>query len=257
MTIIFFGNSKYSLLGLKIIQTSYPISLIVTNPGSPLSQFPSVLQTEKLDEKVLNKILNLKPDFLIVEDYGLILPDQLLAIPKIASLNIHHSLLPKYRGPSPAPTTILNGDKISGVTIIEMSSDVDAGDIVAQEKYTLAEDETTDSLLIKLNQLGAKLLLSVLPKYPNIEKIKQDHSQATFTKKITKQDGFFKIENPPENLDRMIRAYYPWPNVWTRWNNKIVKFYPENQIQMEGKKIMPLKDFLNGYSNFPLKFSLL
>lgn len=255
MTIVFFGNTKYSLIGLKIIAATYPISLIVTNPDSPVAKFEGIplLQTDKLDPQSIEKISKLKPDYLIVEDYGLILSDQLLAIPRIASLNIHHSLLPKYRGPSPAPTTILNGDKISGVTIIEMGSDVDAGDIVAKEKYSLAENETTDSLLTVLNDLGGKLLVSVLPKYPSIKKIKQDSKLASFTKKISKQDGYFDINNPPQNLDRIIRAYYPWPNAWTLWNGKIVKFYPKGQIQMEGKKVISLQDFLNGYPDFPLR----
>lgn len=221
------------------------------------------METDKLDQPVLEKISSLKPDFLIVEDYGLILPEHLLAIPKYAALNIHHSLLPKYRGPSPAPTAILNGDKVSGVSIIKMTEKVDAGPILAQQEYTLKENETTESLLTKLNQLGGELLIKILPDLVEggIVPKEQDNAIASYCNRITKQDGYFEIDNPPspEILDRMIRAYYPWPTVWTLFRQgskgqaKIVKFLPGGKVQMEGKKPINFKDFLNGYPSFPLR----
>src|SRR3989344_488959 len=170
LNIVFFGNSRYSKIGVEIIHGAYPISLIVTIPDKPLgrkktlTQSPtkawaleqniSVLEANKLDSSTIEKIAEIEPDFLIVEDYGLILPKKLLDLPKFAPLNIHHSLLPKFRGPSPATSAILAGEKVSGVTIIEMSEEVDSGDIVNQEEYTLSTEETTDSLLSKLNELG-------------------------------------------------------------------------------------------------------
>lgn len=270
MTIIFFGNTKYSTIGLKIIHSIYPISLVVTIPDSPVKQVAGqlnipVLETDRLDQDIINeqvlsfgnKIAQLNPDFLIVEDYGLILPKQLLDLPKYAPLNIHHSLLPKYRGPSPAPTAILREEKISGVTIIKMNEKVDAGDILAQQKYTLSKDETTDSLLTKLNEMGGQLMISVIKQYleGSIKPIPQDPKKATYTKHFTRQDGYVDINTPPESeiLDRMIRAYYPWPGVWTKWKNKIVKFLPGGLMQMEGKKAISYKDFLNGYPDFPMK----
>src|ERR1035437_4619807 len=152
MKIVFFGNTKHSLIGAKIIQKELGFSLVVTIPNSPLEKFaieekiPYLLVT-KLNDEVIEKIAAIETDFLVVEDYGLILPTKLLEVPKYASLNIHHSLLPKYRGPAPAPAAILAGDKISGVSIIKMSSKVDAGAIFAQKEYVLKETETTDSLL--------------------------------------------------------------------------------------------------------------
>lgn len=263
MKIIFFGNTKYSTIGTRIVNTTYPISSVVTIPGSPVKKLAEELnipaiETNKLNEAILEEIKKLKPDFLIVEDYGLILPKEMLEIPKYAPLNIHHSLLPKYRGPSPAPSSILSGDKVSGVTIIKMIEEVDAGDILAQEEYELKVDETTDSLLTKLNELGGKLVVSVIKQYldgtakPRL----QDNAIATYCNRLTRQSGYFDIQSPPpaELLDRMIRAYYPWPGVWTRWNGKIVKFLPGNMLQMEGKKPISFKDFLNGYPDFPLKF---
>lgn len=264
LSIIFFGNTKYSEIGARIIHTSYPLSLIITkkltfNPVKQMAEQSGipVVETDQLDAAAIDQIKKTNPDFLVVEDFGLILPSKLLKIPKYASLNIHHSLLPKYRGPSPAPAAILSGEKISGVTVIKMTEEVDAGDILAQKEYQLSPEETTDSLLTKLNEVGAQLLVSVINQYleNSIRPIPQNPKKTTYTKHFTKEDGYFDINTPPspEVLDRMIRAYYPWPGTWTRWSGKIVKFLPGEIMQMEGKKAIPLKDFLNGYSDFPIK----
>ena len=276
MKIVFFGNTKYSAIGLKKKKKKIPISLVVTIPDKPsgrkreqkptaTKQFAKensipVLETQKLDENALGKIKNIAPDFLVVEDYGLILPESILEIPKYAPLNIHHSLLPKYRGPSPAPSAILAGEAESGVTVIEMTNEVDAGDILAQVKYTLEKDETTDSLLTTLNKLGAELILDVIENYQSgSEKpTSQNHKEATLTQRLEKQNGHIDIENPPgmEKLDRMIRAYYPWPTVWTEIDTSTqgqetrrikIKLLPGKLIQPEGKRPMSMKEFLNGY----------
>jgi methionyl-tRNA formyltransferase len=259
MSVIFFGNSQYSLIGAQILQQKIGLTAIVTINNSPPEAFakkeriPS-FAVQKFDQETQAKIKALHPDFFVVEDYGLILPNELLALPSVAALNIHHSLLPKFRGPAPAPATILSGDTVSGVTIITMAERVDAGDIVAQETYQLKPDETTDSLLRVLNQLGATKMVDVLQHFSEYKPIPQDESKAIFTSYMKKTDGFIELDNPPapEKLDRMIRAYYPWPGVWTRVQGrdnrpKIVKFYPGKRIQMEGKKPMSVKDFLNGY----------
>ncbi len=270
MIIIYFGTSKYSAIGEEIIHKTFGISTVVTLPDTfdkkknplpnPVKSFAlinqiPVLETTKLDEDIIEKIKTLNPDFLIVEDYGLILPQSLLNIPKYAPLNIHHSLLPKYRGPSPAPTAILNGEKITGVSIIFMTNEVDAGDIYAQKEYEIKPTDTTDSLLIELNTLGGHLVVQVINDIVNNTAVrkKQNDREATFTSYMEKSDGFFTVNNPPsvEQLDRMIRAYYPWPGVWTKLQmnkqEKIVKFLPEKKIQVEGKNPMSLKDFYNGY----------
>lgn len=263
--IIFFGNTKYSTIGLQIVNNTYPISLVVSIPASPVENLANrlkipVLSAVRLDNAVLEKLSGLKSDFLLVEDYGLILPKEILDLPKYAPLNIHHSLLPKYRGPSPAPAAILSGDKTSGVTVIKMAGEVDAGDILAQQTYELKTNETTDSLLTKLNALGGELAVKVIKEYlEGLEKpLPQDDSTASYTEHFTRETGYFDIQNPPapERLDRMIRAYYPWPGVWTKWKGKIVKFLPEAKLQMEGKKPLSINDFLNGYPDFPLRTSL-
>ncbi len=286
MNIIFFGSSKYSTIVEEKLYQAFGLTAVVTIPNkeagrgkslveSPVKTFAAAnsipcITTNKLDKKIIERISSYKPDFLVVADYGLFLPHELLKLPKYAPLNVHHSLLPKYRGPSPAPTAILNGDKVSGVSIIKMTNQVDAGDILAQKKYTLKTDETTDSLLTKLNEIGGEIITSVINDYTagNAESISQDKSKVTFTKHIQKQDGYIDLTNPPsaEIIDRMIRAYYPWPGVWTRVvlrshlneGATLVKFLPENKIQVEGKKPVSLQDFANGYPNakeiFNLKF---
>ena len=262
MKIVFLGNTKHSLIGAKIIHKKLGFSLIVTIPNSPLEKFaneekiPYLLVT-KLNDEAIEKIAAIEPDFLVVEDYGLILPTKLLEIPKYASLNIHHSLLPKYRGSSPAPTAILAGEKVTGVSIIKMSAKVDAGDFFAQKEYVLKEDETTDSLLNELNLLGGELAILVINDIlqNKAKAIPQDESKAIFTKYMQKSDGFIDFNNLPTNevFDRMTRAYFPWPGVWSKvvlnenGGQKIVKFSPNKMIQVEGKREMSYKDFLNGY----------
>lgn len=272
MNIIFFGSSKYSTIVANSLHQNIGLTAIVTLPDVPVGRHKTItpnpvktfaeknnipfITANKLDKETIEKIAGFKPDFLAIADYGKILPKDLLALPKYAPLNVHHSLLPKYRGPSPAASVILAGETTSGVTIIKMGEKLDEGDILAQKEYTLAKNDTSESLLNALNKIGGELILHVLNNYARgkIKKIPQDHSKATYTRKIEKTDGFIDSNNPPsrEQIDRMIRAYYPWPTVWTRleinpgvW--KIIKLLPENKIQAEGGKPMPIKDFLNGY----------
>lgn len=275
MKIIFFGNTKYSLIGAQIIHKNIGLSHIVTIPDrpdkrgrlqpSPLKTFGlentiPILEVNKITDETIEQIKNLQPDFFVVEDYGLILPNKLLEIPKYGALNIHHSLLPKYRGSSPAPTALLHGDSVTGVSVIKMTAKLDAGDILGQTEYTIKPDDTTDSLLTILNALGGELIIPILNDYENASKNAkpQDEDKVIFTKMMKKEDGYIDATNPPEpvQLDRMIRAYHPWPTVWTllrlpasegQAKEKRVIFLPEKMIQVEGKNPMSVKDFINGY----------
>jgi len=267
---VFFGNTKYSLIGLEILHSKLGVSFLVTIERNP-TQFFAIknsipfMTTKKLTPEVVEKIKNLSPDFFVVEDYGLILPENLLAVPKIAALNIHHSLLPKYRGPSPAPSAILSGENITGVSIIKMTNKVDAGDILEQKEYSLSNDDTTETVLTALNKIGGDLAVAVIKTYKEHERNakKQDESKATFTSFMKKEDGKIDLNSPPSPmvLDRMVRAYFPWPSVWTRaklgGKEKIIKLLPNTLIsqhpdspfliQVEGKTPMSYKDFTNGY----------
>jgi methionyl-tRNA formyltransferase len=283
MNIIFFGSSKHSVIVAKKLHETVGLSFIVTIPDkpigrkqiltpSPVKEFATeqhipIITAHKLTDDIIEKIEEVHPDFLVVADYGLILPKKILEMPTYAPINVHHSLLPKYRGSSPAPSAILNGDAKTGVSIIIMHEKVDAGDILSQKEYTMKPDETTDSLLTQLNNLGADILIPVIKNFEQYyqKRIKQDETKATFTKMMTKTDGYIETTNPPkpEILDRMIRAYYPWPGVWTelKLKNKEprIKLLPISShpelvsgsshmlLQPEGKKPMSVKDFVNGY----------
>ena len=196
-------------------------------------------------------------DLLVVAAYGKILPLDFLNKPKYGAINIHPSLLPRFRGPSPIQAAILSGDKKTGVTIMQMDEKMDHGPILAQKEVEISNEDTNITLSKKLFQIGANMLIEVIPSFidKTLKPIQQNHDIATFCKLIKKESGFFDIESvpEPEMLSRMIRAYYPWPGVWTKWNGKIVKFLPNGLIQMEGKKATNLKSFLNGYSDFPIK----
>ncbi|MBU3979005.1 methionyl-tRNA formyltransferase [Patescibacteria group bacterium] len=282
LKIIFFGSSKYSTIVASSLHRKIGLTAVVTLPDAPIGRHKTItpnpvkifaqnnnipfITADKLDHLTIKKISQFQPDFLVIADYGRILPKELLALPKYAPINIHHSLLPKYRGSSPASSAILAGEKTSGVTIIEMGQKVDAGDILAQKEYILKNNETKESLLTALNTIGSEIIIPVLHEYiqGKIKKIPQDHAKATHTQKTKKTDGFIDINNPPslEHLDRMIRAYYPWPTTWTKlelspniW--KIVKLLPENKIQVEGGKPMTIKDFLNGYPQLKEKLKKL
>lgn len=197
-------------------------------------------------------------DLAVVAAYGHILTKNELEIPKYGCINVHPSLLSKYRGPSPIQSAILNGEKTSGITIIKMDEKVDHGPIIYTEEIRLSNQDTFDSLSKKMFQRSASILPKIVKDFVEgkINLTPQDDTQTSSCKLLTKKDGYFEIGNPPspEILDRMIRAYYPWPSVWTKWNGKIVKLHPRGVIQMEGKKIISFKDFLNGYPDFPLKF---
>lgn len=198
-----------------------------------------------------------KADLAVVAAYGQILTKEQLNAPKYGAINVHPSLLPKYRGPSPIQQAILNGDKTTGVTIIKMDEEVDHGPIIYQDTLELSEEYNFDILSKKMFLHASEILPQIIKDFTagKITPHEQDHTKATYCERLTRESGYFDINNPPssEVLDKMTRAYFPWPGVWTRWNGKIVKFLPGDLIQMEGKKAISLKDFLNGYPDFPIK----
>lgn len=266
LSIIFFGSSKYATIDEKALFDAFGLSLVVTLPdkekANPVKQFAldntiPVITTDSLTPEVGLKIAEYQPDFLVVADFRLIIPDALIQLPKKAAINVHHSLLPKFRGPAPVPFTILSGDSTTGVSIICIAKKVDAGDILAQELYEMTPTDTSDSVLKKLNELGGALAVEVIENFDEdfAKRQQQDEAKATFTHFMRRDDGYVDLANPPsvQQLDRMIRAYFPWPGVWLNWHmadgkSRIVKLLPNQQIQVEGKKPMNYKDFMNGYT---------
>lgn len=258
--IVFFGSDDFVIQILKALEDEFEVKCVVTAHDSAVSRYfkGPMLTPDRLDENFLTSNLQLlTSDLFVVASYGRIIPKDILDIAKYGALNVHPSLLPKYRGPSPIQAAILNGDEVSGITIIKMDEKMDHGPIIYTKEIRLSQKDTFETLSTKMFLRASEILPKIIEDFVagKITPTPQDESKATFCKLLTKEDGYFDINNPPspEILDRMIRTYYPWPNCWTNWKGKIVKFLPNQMMQMEGKKIIPLKDFLNGYPDFPIK----
>lgn len=270
--VVFFGTPDFVTPVLQKLFEHFEVVAIVTSPDaiqgrkkeltpSPVKQYvlksnvnTAILSPEKLDNQIAQELQELSPDLFIVAAYGKIIPQQILDIPQFGSLNIHPSLLPKYRGPSPIQTALLNGDTVSGISVIEMDAEMDHGPIVAKWEYPLTSKDTFESLHYAMFQEASEKLSEIITNFCSKKTpgTVQDESLATYCQRITREDGFVDFASSPDpvELDRKIRAFYPWPNVWTRLDGKIVKLYPEKKIQVEGKGIVTVKDFLNGYPKF-------
>ncbi len=266
MKIVFFGSSGYVIPVIGKLKKNFEIELVVTTEKKledPVisyckkNQLP-YLSTENLsDQDTKYKILNTKSELAVLADFGLILPNDILNSFELGILNIHPSLLPKYRGPTPVQSAILNNEKETGVSIIKLDDKVDHGGIFTQAKEEIMFSDTAQSLYERLFEIGSDLLYQNIKQYikGNLKLNVQSDEKATFTKLLTKNDGYFNLNNAPslEKLDLMIRAYFPWPSTWTRsminGKSSIIKFLPEKKLQAEGKKPVSYKDFINGYPN--------
>lgn len=272
--IVFFGTPDFVIPVLQSVYDHFDLVGVVTAPDtiqgrkkvltpSPIKQFTllhypklPVLTPLQFNSETIQQLYNLKPTLFIVAAYGKIIPQSILDIPKYGSINIHPSLLPKYRGTSPIQNAILNGDDTTGVTVIKMDARMDHGPILAQWEKPITPEDTFGSLHEALFKEAAEKLPEIISQYVSgeITPQPQDDTQATYCDKITKEDGYFSLDNPPDpvTLDRMIRAYYPWPTAWTKLQmangkSQIVKFLPERKVQVEGKNVVTVKEFLNGY----------
>ncbi len=208
----------------------------------------------ELNQDFFKKLQAAQADCFVVASYGKILPAEFLSIPSHGCLNVHASLLPKYRGASPIQSAIAAGDTHTGVTIMKMNEKMDEGPIIASVKQRILLSDTFESLSRRLAFLGSLLINQVIHVWA-AEKLKtkaQNSKQATYTKILTREDGHFDWQKPPANLSNLVRAYHPWPGVWTQYNGKILKLLPGKQVQLEGKKPVSLKEFKAGHKDFNL-----
>ncbi|MEK7160311.1 MAG: methionyl-tRNA formyltransferase [Patescibacteria group bacterium] len=268
MKIIFFGSSRYAVPVAEMLHTFYSLALVITTEQGNQEAIPFYCKAKKIDCVKIIKSADLISSYKIggsgaslgvVADFGLIIPPGVIDFFKFGIINIHPSLLPKYRGPSPVQSAILNGDSKTGVTIMQLDKYMDHGPILIQEEEGIAPNDTSKSLYERLFKIGAVLLQKTIQKLEteNLTPKEQDHENATFTKQLKRDDGFvdFKTVSSKEFFDRLIRAYYPWPGVWTRLRlsydgqAKVIKFLPGKKIQVEGGREMLYKDFINGYPN--------
>lgn len=271
-------------VGRKQELISGPVKLLAIENNIPL------FQPDRLNEEEIERIKNINPDLIIVAAYGKILPENILQIPKYKSLNVHASLLPKYRGASPIQNALLHGEEKTGVTIMLMDEGVDTGDIISQKEINIEPDDTAENLTRKLAASGAELLIKTLPDYISgkIEPEKQDDSLATLCRLVKREDGLIDWNDTAKNIYNKFRAFQPWPGIYAFWENngspkriKLVKISldaanPEKkygigeifeseekisvqtgsgiiileELQMEGKSPANAKSFINGYPNF-------
>lgn len=304
LKIIFAGTGEFGIPTLEtlISDTRFEMPFIITaldkEAGRGLQITPNPIKTTAVKNKLFiqqphnikelkQKIIQTKPDLLLVISYGEIIPEEILSIPKLGSINIHASLLPKYRGASPIQEAILNGDKITGVTWILMNKKIDQGNIIAQKQINIGLRDSYEILSEKLARIAALNTSDILLEYVKnpTKTIKQTESKVSYCRKITKNDGFINVyrENASQ-IERKIRAYFPWPGCYIVWKGKRLKIIKTDVVeqkndtggiksidnkslviatlkgsivpqivQLEGKKLMGIEDFLQGQKQIPKK----
>ena len=307
LKILFMGTTDLASIVLEsLINNNYNISAVITQPDyiqkngkesivSPVKTLAlekniKILQPEKIDNDFIDEIKELSPDIIIVVAYGKILPEKILNIPKFKSINIHASILPKLRGPSPIQNAILQDLQETGTTIMLMDKGVDTGDILAQKTIKIQKTDNYLTLTSKLAVLSANLLEKTLPKWiaGKIKGVKQNENEASMCQLIERSDGKINWSNDANHIFNKFRAFHIWPGIYTFWENKNIikkislidieirddflskKYHPGEvfkyknhiavqtgrgiviikKIQLEGKKKVSINDFLNGYPNF-------
>ncbi len=236
------GTSALAGVILKsLIKEKYNIVSVFTQPDRDKKKESAVKkiaeahkininQPEKLDETVISLVKNLKPDLIIVAAYGKILPKKIIETPGLGSLNVHASLLPKFRGPSPIQNALLAGEEKTGVTIMLMDEGIDTGDILAQEEIKISPEDNLKTLSKKISTLGAKLLIESISRWieRKLKRIKQDDFKATVCQLIERNDGRIFWNEKAENIYNKFRAFYPWPGIFSFWEKdnflKRIKF---------------------------------
>ena len=300
MRIVFMGTPDIAAGVLKVlINSDHEISCVVTQPDKPngrgngitfspvkklaLENGIEVLQPLKASAPEFeDKLKEYNPDIIVVVAFGQILKKNILELAKYGCVNVHASLLPKYRGASPIQWAVINGEKETGITIMQMDPGIDTGDIILQEKVTLAEDETAGSLFDRLTELAGPVLLRALSliEEGKAEFIPQNNDEASYVSMLNKSMGKLDFSLGSIELERLIRGLIPWPGAFTFVNGKMLKIWKacisseeDNvdaapgqiritnnalfigtadrpleilELQTEGKKRMPAYDFLRG-----------
>lgn len=304
MKIVFMGTPDFSVHTLKhLIGQGHEVSLVVSQPDRPRGRgkkpsFSPVkecalefgipcYQPERIrDEECREVLARENADVFVVVAFGQILPQRILDLPKYGCLNVHASLLPKYRGAAPIQWAVINGDKETGVTIMQMDAGMDTGDILMQETVALDADETGGSLFDKLAESGSVLCGKTIRALEagTVRPVPQDDASATYTRMIQKQDGKIDFEMPANRIECLIRGMNPWPSAYTSLHGKTFKIWEAQvtdeqtdsepgtiyrvtkdafcvackngglkilSVQLEGKRRMSAADFLRGYSLSP------
>ena len=251
--IIFMGTPEFAVPTLKAIHASnHHLSLVVTQPDRPKGRgrkvipppvkqaaidlgYP-VLQPASVKKKEFVEVVTRdKPDFLVVVAYGRILPKTILQLPKLGTINLHASLLPKYRGPAPIQWTIINGETVTGVTAMLMDEGLDTGDILLAVEEKISPADTSATLHNRLAELGANLLVDTLNRYSKgqIRPVQQDHNQASQAPLLKKSDGHIAWAAPAEKISAFIRGMTPWPGAFTFHEGKRFKIFNAKSVKAD------------------------
>ena len=254
------GSPDFAVPTLRVLAAHYEMVGVVTQPdresgrGHALKSPPikiladelglNVIQLEKLRApEAMNQLRIWNPDLIVVAAFGQILKPDVLALPPQGCINVHASLLPRWRGAAPIQAAILAGDVETGVTIMNMDQGVDTGAIINQRAIKIERDDTSGSLSEKLSHLGADLLIETLSRYLSgrLQPQPQNEAQATYAPMLKKEHGFLDFTKPVEELVRCVRAYNPWPGAYFEWNGgmlKIHRAHNEGGNTSEGQRLV-------------------
>ena len=264
--ILFMGSSEYSLTILKNLTSKFPVELITTQPDKPIGRGKKiepallkvfaneldipVIQPAKINEELFrNSIKTHSIDLIIVAAYGKLLPRWLLEYPKYGCLNVHASLLPRWRGASPIQAAILNGDHQTGATIMQIDEGIDTGPILSAQTVNIDPKDTGKTLSLKIAEAGSELLVDTLPDYltGELQPQPQNESEASYAGLIRKEDGLLDFYHPAEILEKKVRAFNPWPICYFDWNSNFLRIY---KVEISSEK--KLDNFQRGiYKNYP------
>lgn len=247
------GSPDFALATLRALHANYPVIGVVTQPdriagrGRELKPPPvktlaldlgiPVIQPEKLrNPEAIEQLRAWSPDLIVVAAFGQILKQDVLGLPPFGCINVHASLLPRWRGAAPINAAILHGDEKTGITIMKMDAGLDTGPILSQRSVRINPDETAGSLFETLSQLGAGLLLDTLPGYLAGEIVPhpQPESGVTYAPMLKKEDGLLDFSHPAEELERKVRAFNPWPGTYFEWAGSLLKVHRAGTVP--GKK---------------------
>ncbi len=255
--VVFMGTPQFAVPTLCALDEHHEVAGVVTQPDrragrgrklveSPVKQVAlarglPLFQPETLrGPEVIAHLAEWRPETIVVAAFGQILPGAVLSLPPYGCINVHASLLPRYRGAAPIAAAILNGDDVTGITTMRMDEGLDTGPVLGQAECPIAPDDTTGSLTAKLAELGAQLLIETLAGWLDgrIQPQPQDEAQATHCRQLEKKDGLLDWRRPAAYLDRQVRACDPWPGAYTTWQGerlKVLRARPEPGWQGEGQ----------------------
>lgn len=250
MKIVFMGTPDFSAVVLEKLNSVYPVSAVVTGLDKPVGRgynlAPSplkvkaielgipVLQYAKVSREGLDDIRALKPDVIVTAAFGQILSDAFLAIPKYAVLNVHASLLPKYRGSSPIQWSIINGDEKTGITIMKTVKAVDAGDVLLEKETEIGKKETAGELFDRLAILGGEAIVEAISLVESGKATftPQDESKVTHCSMINKGDGLVDFSKSAKEIDCFVRGMTPWPSAYTHIGEKTLKIFDVEKVEL-------------------------